>query len=169
MERELRNLPAGSEVVFTSAGVFEQSDIERMCTHVENELLSREVAKSSVKRTFTILIEALQNAFLHGVLVDGEHLMGLLVAVSDTVHLSVLSITDEETLTKVKRLTADLNAMDPKELKAHYLTTMTNGKISEKGGAGLGLITMVSKSRSGMELSSAHIDNQTVVISRMTA
>ena len=39
-----------------------------------------------------------------------------------------------------------VNAMTPEELKNHYLEALKNTELSEKGGAGLGLIDMARKS-----------------------
>ena len=40
-----------------------------------------------------------------------------------------------------------LNNEDQAGVKQIYLKTLTNGEISEKGGAGLGIITMAMKSK----------------------
>lgn len=60
---------------------------------------------------------------------------------------NLILIKDEEKLSaKIKQI----NSMEPKELRAHFKTILSNEEFSGKGGAGLGLIDM--KKRSGNPL-----------------
>ena len=53
-----------------------------------------------------------------------------------------------------------LNKEDSTGIKKIYLDTLTNGEISKKGGAGLGIITMAMKSKNKVLLNSLKIDNK---------
>ena len=53
-----------------------------------------------------------------------------------------------------------LNTLDRPGLKSVYLETLTNGKISKKGGAGLGVIIMAMKSKNLIDYQSYPLDDQ---------
>ena len=53
-----------------------------------------------------------------------------------------------------------LNNVDADGVKKIYLETLTNGEISKKGGAGLGIITMAMKSKNKILLNSLPIDDK---------
>lgn len=135
------------EPLYTYFGNVDEHVISKITTEVEQRLIDAEARKSAVKRTFSILIEGLQNSLIHSYKLEDEHYIGLaIVQVEDNVHLRILSLTDKEGLDKVVSRVDALNAMERPELKAHYLEVMSNGELSAKGGAGLGLITMALKS-----------------------
>ena len=63
---------------------------------------------------------------------------------------------DADTLTsKIE----DLNKLDKKGIKALYKETITNGKFSAKGGAGLGMIEMAKISDQRFEYSFSEVDS----------
>ena len=47
---------------------------------------------------------------------------------------------------KLKKKIDEINAMTKEELKSYYLESLKNTELSEKGGAGLGMIDMARKS-----------------------
>ena len=52
-----------------------------------------------------------------------------------------------------------INSLDRDELKAYYKEVLNNGKLSEKGGGGLGLIDIAKKSRNKLQYSFREIDD----------
>ena len=105
--------------------------------------------KQARKRFYTVYIEAIQNIRIHGctdesgkvpggvtIYIDGEKLCG--------VFLNIIQKSDGAKL--VKRYDR-INNLDRDELKKSYLKQMMNGEMSEKGGAGLGIITIVLRSQ----------------------
>ncbi|NND94541.1 MAG: hypothetical protein HKN45_06710 [Flavobacteriales bacterium] len=160
-----------SKTIFSFVGLLSNELIQEIVREVESKLIDKGLKKSTVKRTFTILIEGLQNAYIHGLQSDEGKYLGLLVSnLGEQVHIQILGITDKKNFEKVSELVKDLNSMTPKELKAHYIDVMTNGKMSAKGGAGLGLITMALKSNAGIVLEHHELsDSRLVISSRLKA
>ena len=58
-----------------------------------------------------------------------------------------------------------LNTLDKAGLKSVYLETLTNGQISKKGGAGLGVIIMAMKSKNKIVYSSTPINDTLSMVS----
>ena len=52
-----------------------------------------------------------------------------------------------------------INSLNRDELKAYYKEVLNNGKLSEKGGGGLGLIDIAKKSRNKLQYSFREIDD----------
>ena len=52
-----------------------------------------------------------------------------------------------------------INSLDRDQLKAYYKEILGNGKLSAKGGGGLGLIDIAKKSRNKLEYSFKEIDD----------
>jgi len=93
-------------------------------------------------------------------------LYGLGIAfINDQVDMIILSLSDDEHVQKVCELVKDLNKLNTEDIKSHYRMTMNNGQISEKGGAGLGLITMVMKSKDGMHVEASKVTEDIQVLS----
>lgn len=163
---ELISLSNDVERIYSFIGPLTDTQIQEIAATVESRLLEKGLKKSTVKRTFTILIEGLQNAHLHGLDSDHGKYLGLSVfIVGAYVDITILGVTDKAHFEKVSNLVHDLNAMAPEAIKSHYLEVMTNGKVSAKGGAGLGLITMVMKSNTGIELGKHDLSGDKLILS----
>ena len=66
---------------------------------------------------------------------------------------------------KISKNIDHLNTLERPELKALYLETLTNGQISKKGGAGLGIIIMAMKSKNKVEYKTFSIENNLSILS----
>lgn len=121
--------------------------------HILEEEVDHKMAK---KRFFSVFIEAVQNIRKHGCSsTDGKVHAGLIVYKSQgqLKGLFMNMVSNAQARFLVKRYD-EVNAMTQGELKERYLKTLQEGDISDKGGAGLGIITIVmrSKNKSTTEL-----------------
>lgn len=137
------------EILLSYFGGLDQSLTYILSNKVEIILEEHESSRSIVKRIFSILIESLQNIRLHSFKsVVREELAGVIVVqYEEYFEVSVMNLTDENAKLILENRINEINALDMKELKKRYMETMTNGMISDKGGAGLGIITIALKSR----------------------
>ncbi len=128
---------------------YEEEVVFDQAQQIEDKLFDTGEKKSIVRRVYSISIEALQNMKLHGSSDEyGLNLAGYMLFKSDTIYyIDFVNLCDKEQGELVKSRVTKLNEMEPADLKQHYLTVMQNGERSTKGGAGLGLITMVMKSK----------------------
>jgi hypothetical protein len=144
-----------ASVMLAHSGRFSQDLVNSICEGVENMMLAAQVKKNLVKRMFSILIEGLQNLRIHGRADQDGHKYGHLIVVKNKDGYEVsfgsyANYEDEHFLTgHIDRL----NRFTPEEVKSFYLEKLTNGFLSEKGGAGLGFITIVMKSKSQLNYS----------------
>jgi len=137
-------------VLMSHLGVFSQDLINSLSEGIEEILISAGERKPVIKRIFSILIEGLQNIRIHGE-TDANHLQQgiLIVARNDDSHKIFFGNLIETT---GKDLMADrlrrLNLLSEDDLKTRYMEVLSNGILSNRGGAGLGFITMRMKSKS---------------------
>ena len=115
----------------------------------EEYLIEIGAAKRTVKNIFNILIEGLQNIKNHGENTPQGDQLGYfnIGELNNHFILSFSNLINASNLETIKKAIKKLNDADESGLKAIYLDTLTNGKISAKGGAGLGIITMAMKSK----------------------
>jgi len=103
------------------------------------------------KRVSGVLIEALQNIMRHGekVIIDGKEVFPVIV-IANQQHEYVIATGNVISTPEVEKLRTHIekvNAMSPEEQRNLYNDQLKAGTISEKGGAGLGIIDIARKSK----------------------
>lgn len=138
-------------IVMSHFGVFSQDLINSLAEGAEEILISANEKKPMIRRVFSVLIEGLQNIKIHGEADDEGIKRGILVFAKGEDGLYKISFGNL-ILNKLKdsmetRLN-ELNSLSEEELKQRYMAVLSNGILSNKGGAGLGFITMKMKAKS---------------------
>jgi len=130
-------------------GPLDQGRTYEISNEIEELLNKTEESRSTIKRIFSILIEALQNIRLHSLKnVVQDQLAGVIVVRKDKQYeINIINLADENSKLILENRIEATNRMSANELKRSYLETMTDGVISDKGGAGLGIITIAMKSK----------------------
>jgi len=148
-------------VVVNHIGVFSQDLIHSLSAGVEDQMATYGDKRHIIKRMFSILIEGLQNIRLHGGLDDDGNQIAFLLIGKSTSNYKVLlgNIVEVEDRSGLKMYLGNINNHDEKELKALYLKVLTNGYLSQKGGAGLGVITMRLKSSNDLKYRLYNLSN----------
>lgn len=138
----------GQNVLVSHFGVFSQNLVSSLTESVENLIISIGDKRMVVKRMFSILIEGLQNLRLHGEL-DSQGMQSgfLILSNDDHAYTLILSnIIKNKDVTTISHYIDTINGYSKEELKSKYSSVLSNEFMSEKGGAGLGLITTRIKS-----------------------
>ncbi len=137
------------QIVISRFGSFSQDLINRLSDSTEELMLSYGEKKQLVKRIFTILIEGLQNIKIHGEVDTDEQQPGfLLIAKNDNSYkVRFGNLCEPDTRDYLTQQVESLNRMTEEDVKKQYVNVLSNGILSEKGGAGLGFITMRLRSR----------------------
>lgn len=133
-------------------GPLNQDLVNSFTMNTEDFMISAGDKKTLVKRVFSILIEGLQNILIHGKKWENEQQALIIVAYNEKAYRIALgNLTDLSEKEKLASYLDRLNSMDEEEVKSFYLETLNNGLISDKGGAGLGFITMRMKSKTQLD------------------
>lgn len=123
--------------------------IEKKMEHIEGAARTR-------KRVFNVLVECLQNLYHHNETVKKdvsaslkpEEKTGIIMIAKNVTGYSVFTgnLMMNKGVEALKGKLEEINAMDKQALKDLYKSVLNNGKMSEKGGGGLGMIDIARKS-----------------------
>ena len=149
-------------IVISHCGTFSQDLINSLVVRNEELMKSSGDKKAIVKRAFSILIEGLQNIRIHGRSDDqGNQLSFLIVAKeADCYCLNFGNLVDYSIIQSIENQIHHLNVMSAEEVKELYTSVLTESGFSEKGGAGLGFITMKMKSNTKLNYSILPLDDR---------
>lgn len=124
-------------------------EITKMFTVMaEDEIIDKDENVTTRRRIYHVLIETLQNMtrhsdeFTHEVVGKGLFLIGKKL---DTYYVITSNRISGDKKDKLEGMLNIVNAATRAELKDMYRKQIKEGKLSEKGGAGLGLIDMARK------------------------
>ncbi len=135
-------------ILISHCGEFSQDLINSLVEGNEELMSSVGDKKILIKRVFSILIEGLQNIRSHGEKDEkGKQIAFVLIAKEkDTYKINLGNIVNSYDIPEIISHIDNLNALSPTNLKMLYTKVLTEDMFSEKGGAGLGFITMKMKS-----------------------
>lgn len=114
------------------------------------------LSKMKKKASF-LMAECFQNIVRHGESLDGKvHAStneGFFLTKNwqDTYYITSGNLIENSKIDNLERQLEKVNSLDKDELKALYREVLENEEISDKGGAGLGLIEMARKSGQKLE------------------
>jgi len=97
-------------------------------------------SKTMVKQTILSSIELLDNALRHGL---NQEVSIKLEMLSDGVRITVCNDADLKDILNLQDIVKSLLKMSKRELDDLYLSRLKEGVMSEKGGAGLGIIQII--------------------------
>jgi hypothetical protein len=142
-------------IVISHCGTFSQDLINSLVVRNEELMKSSGDKKAIVKRGFSILIEGLQNIRIHGRFDDQGNQLSFLIVSKDSNRycLNFGNLVDYSIIQSIESQIEKLNLMNAEEVKKIYTSVLTETGFSEKGGAGLGFITMKMKSNAKLNYS----------------
>ena len=114
------------------------------------------LSKMKKKASF-LMAECFQNIVRHGETLDGKEEVetneGFFLTKNwqDIYYITSGNLIEANKIGNLKRQLEKVNSLDKDELKALYREVLENEEISDKGGAGLGLIEMARKSGQKLE------------------
>ncbi|MEX1190927.1 MAG: SiaB family protein kinase [Brumimicrobium sp.] len=148
-------------IILSHFGEFSQDLVNSLSEGLEQIMMTNNVKKTIIKRMFSIMIEGLQNIRIHGVKdFEGSQLGHVIVADQrNSYTISFGNLVNQEKKDFLDEHINMLNTMDNAEVKQFYMKVLGNGILSEKGGAGLGFITMCLKSKSKLNHTFYNLEN----------
>lgn len=148
-DKHLAEAKQDGEVILAYDGVLNTETISKLESEIETKILEKGFPKSVIKKVFFICVESLQNLLIHGHKDDNgaQHNYFVLSSNATSVKLQTANLI---TNTSIQKLTNDIGVINgfdnPADLKTYYLEHLEKNELSDKGGAGLGFITIGMKS-----------------------
>jgi hypothetical protein len=167
---DLYNLMERDNVLLAFKGTV-TSDLLSSVFHImETKMDDLNDSPATKKKVFNVLVECLQNLYHHIDDFDNDN-----TVYDDTIDKksAIFSISRNEeyyniitgnfiyprNVVDITNKINHINSLDRDQLKAYYKEVLGNGKLSAKGGGGLGLIDIAKKSRNKLEYSFKEIDD----------
>lgn len=152
------------KLVVSHIGELNQEKISELSVQVEEQLMAMGISKGALRKMFNIVIEALQNILLHGEKdKDGfQHSYIIIGQENGALTLCTANLVSNKRVSSMRERLEGIKALDEKSLKGRYMEVLSNGELSDKGGAGLGFLTIALKSGNNIEF---HFRNVNDVVS----
>jgi coenzyme F420-reducing hydrogenase delta subunit len=135
-------------LILFASGLFDQSDI----------------SKKLKKRVVYIMVECVQNVTRHQEMPDEvkKSVDGIFLIQSDgeLINITQGNMIQNDKIEPLSMKLDHINKLSPEELKEVYTTTLSESDLSEKGGAGLGLIDIARKSGNKILYKFSRCDDQ---------
>jgi len=148
-------------VVLRLTGEVGHAELERFVQHAEAWSLEAADGVVTRKRLLNVLVEALENLRMHTDSALSQTSFAVLKADEQAYTLLVGNAMPSATAAVVSHRIEVLNAMSEADLKQHFLLLLGNSGRTDRGGAGLGLITIARKSARPLNVTSRVRDEAT--------
>jgi len=131
-------------------GIFTANITDNILSLAESNLVQKEDPRALRRKVYNVMVEGLQNITKHQADLDVDEDLNYGVFVLKKEHFKYFITTgnliENELIETLSKQITQVNSLDKDELKAYHREVLLHGKISNKGGAGLGLIDMARKS-----------------------
>ncbi len=161
--KQVEQVNSVGQLILAYDGVLNSETISKLETEIESLIMDKALPKTVVKKVFFISIESLQNMFIHGHKDDNgaKHNFFILYITGKTVKIIAANLVNNSAIESLKKHIETINSFDdPAALKAYYLEHLEKNELSDKGGAGLGFITIGMKSGNKLGIAFEEINDK---------
>lgn len=137
-------------LTYVYRGIFDPSLTDKILALAETNMnLIGEVSKTQ-KRVYFVMVESLQNITRHQDVAQSKDNQAIFVVQNKDGKYGMASgnVIENEHIDSLQQKLDKINSLDADALKTYYKDVLENSGLSEKGGAGLGLIEIARRSGS---------------------
>lgn len=130
----------------------------------ESNMAKESEANSVQKKVFHVMVECLQNISKHADSFGSDDFLfagrGIFMVSKgkDDYHVTTGNVIENDKIVELTEMLDHINSLDRDGLKQLYKSQMKEGRLSEKGGAGLGFIDIARKTGNKLEFHFLPID-----------
>lgn len=161
--KQVDHVNSMGQLILAYDGVLNSETITKLEAEIEGLIMDKSLAKAVIKKVFFISIESLQNMFIHGHKDDNgaKHNFFILYITGKTIKILTANLVTNSSIESLTKHIGIINNFDdPAALKAYYLEHLEKNELSDKGGAGLGFITIGMKSGNKLGISFEEINDK---------
>ncbi len=152
-------------VILSFKGVVDSERITNILINAEKVLDKTNPETSIKKKTYTILVEFLQNLFHHteeGLISEKNSKTVQLYILYDDFNYYIITgnYIRNSNISPLKEWIDKINSLSEPEIKERYLDVLQNAEFSKKGGANLGIIDIIRKSKSTLKYDFDEINDE---------
>lgn len=166
MKFNFKHLKEPSDIILFYQGRFDTKSTKSVLHLAERNINSMLEDPAIKRKVFNVLVECLQNVIKHGERIEDPDPSKLntpvLMIGREDQHYIIASgnAMFTKNIESLKSRIDKINNLDKEGLKDLYKQIMRNNDVSEKGGAGLGLVDMARKSGGQLDYHFDTIDQQ---------
>ncbi|NPA36445.1 MAG: hypothetical protein GXO47_06315 [Chlorobi bacterium] len=152
-----------NEINLVYEGEVTQEITKTFTSLTERSLSKNEESNMVQRKVFHVMVECLQNISKHADSLDGEEEKRGIVMVShgkESYNIITGNVIKNEKVPALKESLEMVNNLSKEELGQLYRKQMREGTISDKGGAGLGLIDIAKKTGSKLHYQFKELNDQ---------
>jgi hypothetical protein len=136
-------------------GTFTSMITRNILALAESNLLWQDEMRELSKKVYFVMVEGLQNITRHQARVDKDNgAAGGFFALKrdeDRFYITTGNLIENSEVESLSQKIDKLNTLDKTQLKTYHQEVLSTGQISEKGGAGLGLIEIARRTGSKLQ------------------
>ncbi|MCC6542239.1 MAG: hypothetical protein IT225_08475 [Flavobacteriales bacterium] len=141
-----RQAEGSCRVLFVHQGELSRDELDRLIGVAEGHCLASLQSVATRKRLLNLLVEGLENVRCHTPADLADTAFAMLVFEQAGYRLFMGNAAPRIVVASMSHRIDILNDMDEADLREHHLKLLANEGRTERGGAGLGLLTMARKS-----------------------
>lgn len=143
----------GNGISLVYLGEFNHEITKMFTSMAETDMDRKNESRNVKKKVYHVMVETLQNMNKHSDEITDDKIGNGLFVIGNKEDVYYVITSNKVARSKVddlRKAIDSVNAASPEELKKMYMSQIKHGELSEKGGAGLGLIDIARKT--GAEL-----------------
>ena len=145
-------------------GAFSSNITDNILSLAETNLVKKDDPRMLRRKVYNVMVEGLQNITKHqaNLNVDNKKNYGVFVLKKehDKYFITTGNLIKNSEIDNLSKQIDQVNSLDKEGLTAYHREVLLHGKISDKGGAGLGLIDMARKSGNKLLYAFENLDQQ---------
>jgi len=157
------------QVIINHEGSFKFDTIEKLLSVTKDNLADQDISIKAKKRVLNIMVECLENIYKHAEkVINNNHFNHeeynkfykfVLEKENDNFYITAANPILNKNVDIVKNKIEEANSLNKENLKELYASKINISMISERGGAGLGIIDIALKSENKINYSFKKIDD----------
>ena len=155
------------DVVVNHKGFIDLGIIDSILHHLKTYLFHKDHEKLLRKRVYSLSVECLDNILKHSDLNEEHHELiknypprFIIEKIAGDFLIHTGNIVFNKNMNELIHKLEKLNNLDIEDINVLYKKSLANAEISEKGGAGLGLIVMAKTTRQKIKFDFEKINNE---------
>lgn len=160
LTHRLRDKMTKERLMFVYRGVVTNENSASLLMLLEKEMESSDFSFVGRKRLFMFVLESLQNVSRHSKINEHAEMSLVVYSKTDTGYtVTTGNVISTDSIASLKSRLEKINNIDVKEIRNVYRQMLSNSEISNKGGAGLGLIEMAKRTGNKLDFDFIRIND----------
>jgi len=157
---KVRNLIKGEHLMFAYRGPVTGENSTLLLTLLDKEMELSEFSFMGRKRLFIFVLENLQNISRHSANTELDPLsLVVYTKTNDGYTVTTGNAVHKSEVNPLRQRLEEINCLTPEQIKEAYRLVLQDSSISDKGGAGLGLLEMARKTGNSLDFTFTHLDD----------